>query len=212
MSGEAAILSVSEAAGRCGVNRASIWRWIKTGRLRAARTAGGHHRILAEDLEAFMARNAMEPRLRHPDRSARILVVDDEPIFQKFMIHLLEGAGYLCETASDGFEAGVKTVTFRPHLIVLDLFMPNMDGFEVCRQIRRNPKTASIRVIAVSGMDTDANRMRILECGADLFLPKPTDTGLLKGEIARLLGPPPGGGGRKLLKCRSGSPERAAET
>ncbi|MFH1155241.1 MAG: response regulator [Pseudomonadota bacterium] len=189
MAEEKGFLSVSAAAEICGVNRASIWRWIKMGGLKAGKTAGGHHRILKEDFDRFMGTNRMIPQLRKPDSAGRILVVDDDPAFSKFMQRFLIKQGYVCDLAADGFQAGIKTVTFNPDLVVLDLIMPNMDGFDVCRQIRSNPETQSVGIIAVSGTDEPENRQRILGCGADVFIPKPIDTAAMKQAVSRLLSP-----------------------
>lgn len=87
--------------------------------------------------------------------------------------------GYQTEIAAEGFEAGVKVMEFKPGLIILDLIIPGIDGFEVCRKIKGNPGTSHIRVLAVSGYVTAENRDRIMEAGADCYLPKPIKSDLL---------------------------------
>lgn len=181
------ILTVSEAAKRCSVTRATIWRWIKTGRLRSAATAGGHHRIHMDDLQELRQKNDMESRIRTDRVQKRILIVDDDPGVRKILNRALSRDGYDVAWASDGFEAGIKTIKFQPKVIILDLFMPRMDGFEVCRRLKQDKETAHTKVIAMSGFSTEENRQRILECGADLFLAKPIDIDLIRQEIARIL-------------------------
>ncbi|MCF8138696.1 MAG: response regulator, partial [Desulfotignum sp.] len=87
------------------------------------------------------------------------------------------------ETAKDGFDAGMKIMTFKPGLVILDLIMPGMDGFEVCRQIKANPDTAHIKVLAVTGYDSEENRQKILSEGADAYLAKP----LFKEELMQTI-------------------------
>jgi len=118
----------------------------------------------------------------------KVLIVDDDPAIQKLLGRALNGNGFETEYAADGFEAGMKTIIFRPHLVILDLFMPKMDGFEICRLLKESPETADIKIITISGFATEENRQRILNCGADLFLPKPLDIKNIKKEIGNILG------------------------
>ena len=79
------------------------------------------------------------------------------------------------EIARDGFEAGVKVESFRPHALLLDLMMPGMDGFEVCRRLRARPTLNHLRIIAMMGFPSTQNVERIMSAGADACLPKPLD-------------------------------------
>lgn len=97
----------------------------------------------------------------------RILIVDDDPSVQKLFSKMLSHNGYRIALASDGFEAGIKTVQFKPDLMILDLVMSGMDGFEVCKHIKENPNTSHIKVLAYTGYDTKAYRHRIMQAGAD---------------------------------------------
>jgi DNA-binding response OmpR family regulator len=91
------------------------------------------------------------------------------------------------EVASDGFEAGVKTTEFRPGLIILDLFMPGVDGFELCKRLRENSNTSSIKILALTGYDTTKNRDRVMQAGADGYLAKPVQMSTLLCQIKGLL-------------------------
>jgi len=93
----------------------------------------------------------------------------------------------LTETASDGFEAGVKVVSFNPGLVILDLFMPGIDGFEVCRWLKNNPDKSHIKILVVTGYDTPENMKRIMDAGADGYLTKPLDTETLIQNVISLL-------------------------
>jgi len=94
---------------------------------------------------------------------------------------------YQTAVASDGFEAGVKIIEFKPGLVILDLVMPGMDGFEACRRIKENSNTAHIKVLAITGYDTEENKERIMSAGADAFMPKPLDMDRLLPNVDDLL-------------------------
>lgn len=187
MKAETELLTLQQAARHCGVSRTTMWRWVKAGELKSAMTAGGHNRIRSSDLLTFMALKEMAPRIRTAEKRHRILVVDDDPALVKMLLKLLGGNGWDMAAASDGFEAGVMTMKFRPHVILLDLVMPNMNGFEVCKMLKRNPDTAGIKIVAMSGFVTENNRFRMLSAGADVFLEKPLNVERVKHEIKQLL-------------------------
>ena len=179
-------ISVSEASKICSVSRSTIWRWIKSGKIKASKTAGGHHRIKEPDLQAFMDDQQMHPQYRNAV-DKKILIVDDDEMIRRFFKRFLDRPGLTLAFAKDGFEAGIKVMAFKPDLIILDLILPNMDGFSVCEQIRQSPEAASIKIIAISGYDNEINRKRILAAGADAFIPKPIDTQLMLERIDQLL-------------------------
>ena len=79
------------------------------------------------------------------------------------------------EVANDGFEAGQKLQTFRPHTVLLDLMMPGINGFDVCRKIKENPETRDTRVVVMTGYHTLENMMQAMEAGAEACLTKPLD-------------------------------------
>ncbi len=175
--------TVAEAAKLCGVNRVTMWRWVKAHDLPATTTAGGHHRIRKSDLSIFMTKNAMGGGAS----KKRILIVDDDPHIQKLMVRAVEREGYAAESCSNGFEAGIRVMRFKPHLIILDLFMPYMNGFQVCRQLKADPETAAIKVMAISGHSIQSNIDKALRCGADVFVKKPFDKAHLVQQMATLL-------------------------
>ena len=166
------IISVADASKICGVTRATIWRWIKSGQLQAGTTAGGHHRIMKSDLQCFMDKKKMYVRFRGKNKK-RILIVDDDDAIRKLFSRILDREDIELAYASDGFEAGIKTVQFEPDIIILDLFMPEMDGFAVCQRIKDNNDTAGIKIIAILGYYTKENIDRIYKFGVDAFCPKP---------------------------------------
>ena len=89
----------------------------------------------------------------------------------------------LIEVAKSGFEAGQKIYVFAPHIVLLDLMMPGLDGFNVCHQIKNNPVTRGIDVVAITGFHTPENADRIIAAGARACLGKPVDLALLTREL-----------------------------
>ena len=128
--------SIPKAAKHCSISRVTLWRWVKSGKLKAFLTPGGQYRIREEDLELFISGKMGHLPQAKFLKEKKILIVDDDPSVQKLLTKMLSTNGFRAEVASDGFEAGVKTVQFKPDLMVLDLYMPGMDGFEVCKQIK----------------------------------------------------------------------------
>jgi signal transduction histidine kinase len=103
----------------------------------------------------------------------KILVVDDEPLNRTTLEAMLLGEGYDLQFAQDGREACALAQTGHPDLILLDVMMPEMDGFAVTRQIRRDPAIGRIPIILITALDDDRSRLEGLRAGADDFLTKP---------------------------------------
>ena len=117
----------------------------------------------------------------------RILVVDDEI----YIVHILEFSltmeGYEVATASDGEEALRKIEEDRPDLVVLDIMMPKLDGYEVCRRLRQKEETASLPVILLSAKGRPVDREVGMEVGADDYIVKPFSPRRLLEKIRELL-------------------------
>src|SRR3989442_8892367 len=107
--------------------------------------------------------------------SGRILVVDDQRAIAEMMTGVLQGRGYEVLTAFDGETALRQVHAERPDLVVSDILMPGMDGYELCRRVRSDPLTALLPIVLVTSLDPQAERINGLEAGADDFLSKPVN-------------------------------------
>jgi DNA-binding response OmpR family regulator len=119
----------------------------------------------------------------------RILIADDDRTVVDFVMRALKKSKEKCEldSAFDGFEAGRKLVTFEPDLVILDLMLPGIDGFRVCKNIRMGKETRHIKVLAITGFDSPENRRKILSSGANDYLAKPLEMSDLLQRVEKLL-------------------------
>jgi excisionase family DNA binding protein len=186
------ILTVFKASQVCKVSPKTIINWIESGHIPAYKTVGGHRRIKQTDLVAFMNKQGIPvPEGGEPvDVRKRILVVDDDPIIVETIVQALEEDehDYEVVSASDGFEAGLQVNHFKPHLMILDIMMPDIKGYEVCRKIKNDEKTKDTCIIVLSAYLDDEKFKKMKDYGADVCFSKPLPLPQLKKEVARLLG------------------------
>ena len=118
---------------------------------------------------------------------AKILVVDDTPKNVKLLADILTARGYNVVTAASGAEALSQVEAERPDLVLLDVVMPEMSGYEVCRKLRSNPATELLPVVMVTALDPGEERVKGIEAGADDFLTKPINQAELLARVKSLI-------------------------
>ncbi|MFY9287401.1 MAG: PleD family two-component system response regulator [Alphaproteobacteria bacterium] len=119
--------------------------------------------------------------------SARILVVDDNPLNVKLLSAKLSHDYYVISTATNGLEALEKVASEQPDIVLLDIMMPELDGFEACKRLKSDPNTSHIPVVMVTALSDIADRVKGLQCGADDFLTKPINDMALMARVRSLL-------------------------
>lgn len=177
-----------EVARLINVHVKSVANWIRQGMLEAYRTPGGHNRITRTAILRFLNEQKMPIPEALGDPRRRILVVDDDPIVAEVVSSALrdQQEKYEVSSVNNGIEALIEIGKHPPDLVILDIFMPELNGFEVCKQIKDNPERSHLRILSLSGDHNPAVRDKILACGADAFLAKPLDLQELRRQIESL--------------------------
>lgn len=121
------------------------------------------------------------------DKSCKILLVDDEPDIIEFLQYNLEKEGYEIESSLNGEDAIEKALEFEPHIILLDLMMPGIDGVETCRRLREKKDLQNVLISFLSATTEEFAEVAALEAGADDYLYKPISLRLLTSHIKALI-------------------------
>jgi excisionase family DNA binding protein len=183
-------LTTGEIAAACQVTIPTVKRWIREGHLAAFQTAGGHFRVTDEEFRRFQGAHRIPPRAADAPAAVvpKILIVDDDVALLETLWEALSSEHrYKVEVAQDGYEGLIKVGSFAPNLLILDIRMPGLDGFQVCRRVKADPATKGTRILAISGHGGATSREQILEAGADEFLEKPIALDDLYAAVSRLV-------------------------
>lgn len=181
-----AYLTPNQVAEKFKVSPITVRQWSSSGKLNCQTTPGGHRRYSPTDIAEFAKASgiSLEELNTGP---CRIMIVEDDSQLAHLLQEFISSHDDTFEIylAPDGFRAGELLHTIKPDLILLDLMMPGMNGFEVCERIKRNPTTRNIKVVAMTGFSSEHNMTRILNAGAETCLKKPIDFALLRDILVK---------------------------
>ena len=182
-------LSTFAIAKLLNVDAGSVANWIDKELLKAHRTPGGHRRVEVGNLVRFLQEHNMPVPPDLETKPICVLVVDDEDAVARLVARSIQERfpEYKVIEANDGFQAGTLIATSNPDVVVLDLRMPGLDGYEVCRMIKAREETRHAEVIAMTAYPSPENTNRIIDCGARVCLDKPLDMDVLMKEIEKSL-------------------------
>ena len=119
--------------------------------------------------------------------SNKILIIEDDPSFSRAINHIIEKEGYEVITASNGMTGLRMAKEENPDLLILDVMLPGLDGFEICSRLRQDPPTARLPIIMLSAKGQEADKTTGLKVGANEYLTKPVDRTLLLEKVTSLL-------------------------
>lgn len=171
-------------------SRVTVFHWILSGKINAIKTIGGHYRIPKSIVTKFLKSQQSDTALnKNAGEKIKILVVDDEPNIVKTLVLFLQKASTSFDVygTTNSFDAGKLMVTFKPHIAIVDIVMPGIDGFELVENIKSDPLTKDIKVIAITGYGTKENIEKIKEKGASVCILKPFDYYEVLAQIKKIL-------------------------
>ena len=168
------VLTTGEVAKICNVAPRTVSKWFDTGALHGYRIPGSKdRRIPLNQLIRFMKQHGM-PLNGLMTGCTRVMIVDDEQDIVEVLEKILEDeAKYEVEVAKGGFAAGLIAEKFRPHVMLVDMHLKDIDAPEVCKQVKKNPDLQLTKVIAMSGKLSDQEASGLTALGFDSFLRKP---------------------------------------
>ena len=176
------ILTTNEAAALLGFARTSLINWVEKGELSSSVTPGGHRRFKRADLIQFASTHGFiiqgeassKAKAVEAPSECRVLVVDDDDDFRQFANESLDIAGdFEVKEATNGIDAALLIGSWKPNVILLDLHMPKMDGYEFISQIRANSDFSDIKIIVLTAYADAETRSKIGEDQVNDLITKP---------------------------------------
>jgi excisionase family DNA binding protein len=179
------VFTTHEVAKYLNVYTNTVIHWMNSGKLNGYRTPGGHRRILREELLKFIKNNHMEDSIKQSTQK-KILIVEDDEDAMDLYINVLEKENYEIKKSYTGFSSGVA-IDFKPDLIILDIMLPDLDGYKICDLMRKSPETANTKIMVISAVSDSRKIKRMYELGANDYLAKPFSIVELKNKVRNLI-------------------------
>ena len=167
----------TEVAKICNISYATVVNYCEQQKIENIKSPITNHRKIArESLEQFLQQHDI-PLTRIDEYDAlKIMLVEDSEADQLAIRKILKkgfGQKAQVQVHDDGYSALIHLGQYKPDVLILDIFIPKIDGFEVCKTIKSNPDTADIKIIAISGREDKQTMDRVMASGADVFYAKP---------------------------------------
>ena len=191
------VLTTNEAADLLGIARTSLINWVERGELTPATTPGGHRRFRRADLLEFAEKRGFEvnevqgkkSKSPHEPEHAKVLIVDDDDDFRQFAQDCLSIAGeFEVKESTNGIDAALIVGSWRPSIVLLDLRMPKMNGFEFCRQMRSNADFKDVKIIIMTAYADEQTKKEIEEVDANDLISKPIGIKAFVEKLREVLG------------------------
>ena len=176
-------MTLGQAAKFLGVAQSTLRKWSDHGRIPTFVTPGGHRRYRRADLETFLVRSGPGRQQDGPP----VLLVDDDAGMRELVRHQLEREGYAVQEAASAAEGLAAIESRKPELILLDVMMPHVDGWEMLRQIQERYGVGSIPVLMFSGQLDEAGERQAASSGARGFVGKGFDLDELVDQAKAIL-------------------------
>jgi len=201
MSKQSKLLKISQIAKKAGVASSTIRYYTDMGLVSVDSTTPGGQRLYVEEYTVKKIRQIEWLSLKGKSISEikkiidnpaakKFLIVDDDTAVCDLISDVIRekfGTEHEIKIAYDGFTAGKLLSDFLPDLILLDIYLPGVNGFEICKHIRRDKFLNDSKIIAMTGYDSPEHKKEILDSGADDYIAKPMDIALLEKKIKALL-------------------------
>jgi CheY-like chemotaxis protein len=194
------LLKLGEVAELSGLSLGTVRHYSNIGLIKPEQRTEGNFRLFdrlktigrLDAVKKMIAQGmSLEKILAVIDQQSQsqkeVLIVDDEQIVCELIEGLLQSRLIKTKIVNDGFAAGQALGETIPDLVILDLHLPGIDGFEICKRIKQDPRLARTRILAITGFDSPENAQKILACGADKYLAKPFDIQELSKKIEELI-------------------------
>lgn len=196
---EKGFLKLGEIAKESGLSLGTVRHYSNLGLITPDERTQGNFRLFKREathkrlglIKKLISRGftleQIHGELLKPAQPKEVLIVDDEKEVGEVIQELLKDKKVSTKVVYDGFTAGEALGKSMPDLIILDLHLPGVDGFEICRQVKQKDQFGRTKILAITGYDSPENAQKIFACGADAYLAKPFDINELISKIDRLL-------------------------